>query len=255
MDYMIFDANPAVQSGTGWYLDDSPSPEDHEDAESFAEEVLDRAVVECDGNADYSVGDTIYVLVYCDDGSTYPSSRTLDCDDFTADDSDISEWDSTNSYVECCYGCQGDEPGTVEVQIGATRHGAWYVRTDDGTESETVSGPFATQDEAETAAEAYATEHDEAPDLDDLVSEIIDTEFFGPEATEEAVTAICEAMTVHSQGYLLLPAGEVPGAVGPLWTINGYLECDHIQVDATHDSTEIAAFTLLRGIQQYTCTL
>ena len=78
------------------------------------------------------------------------------------------------------------------------------------------------------AIEEYASENDEEPDI----------------------KAICEEATKHSQGYLLLPAGEFCGhPIGRLWTTNGYLQCEkYVTLDATHPSLAYAADTLLRAV-------
>ena len=99
MEYSIFDSNPNESSGGGEWPDTNSGPdaEDYEDAERLAFDALDWAVEEVDGNRDYSVGDTIWVLVYCDDGTVLQDSRTLELGDFSASDSDItsSEWEAT----------------------------------------------------------------------------------------------------------------------------------------------------------------
>jgi hypothetical protein len=92
-------------------------------------------------------------------------------------------------------------------------------------------------------------EHDETPDTDALVDEIVASGYFGA-ADADDVRSVLAAATAYSQGYLLLSAGDVPRPAGIAWATSGYLECDHVQICATHESEASAAHELLRAIQE-----
>lgn len=167
-----------------------------------------------------------------------------------------AEWDRVEhiaTYVSCCYGAEGDEPGEVQVSLErATAYGivGWRWREHDAGE-DLESGPV-TLDRAEAveAGEDYAEESDETPGLDSLIDEIIETGYLA--ASREEIRAICAAASSHSQGYLLLPRGELPHPIDVAWTTSGYLDLPEdqwITLAATHDREEIAADALLRAIR------
>lgn len=165
---------------------------------------------------------------------------------------DWRQVDGITAYTACVYGKDGDEPGEVRVVLeSATEYGVtayrWAEKDDGGTHER---GPITLdRDEAVKAGEEYASENDEEPDTDDLIRQIVETGYFG-DADADDIKAICEEATKHSQGYLLLPAGEFCGQpIGRLWTTNGYLQCEkYVTLDATHPSTAYAADALLRAV-------
>lgn len=160
---------------------------------------------------------------------------------------------SLAAYTACVYG-NGDEPGEVRVVLySATEYGItayrWVEEDDGGTHEQ---GPVTLdRDEAIELGEEYAVENDEEPDAADLIRQIVETGYFG-DADAASVGAICEEATKYSQGYLLLPAGEVCGPIGRLWTTNGYLQSEYVTLDATHASLAYAADALLRAVHQAT---
>ena len=165
-----------------------------------------------------------------------------------------SDWKNDEeiaSYTSCVYGPSGDQPGTVRVSLQrAEEYGieAWRWQDDDDSYAD-ETGPI-TLDRTEACEDgaAHATDSDESPDLNDLIEEIVATGYFG-KADAAAIERICDAACEHSCGVLLLPAGDLP--VGPLpWTTSGWLECDHVRIDADHESPERAAWQLLRVIEQ-----
>lgn len=168
LTYEVFDGNPNEVGGCGWPdISGSPDAEEYDDAQELATAVLDWAAGECDGNRDYSIGDTLYVIVRRPDGSQVQDSRTLELEDFDGSVSDVNEWEHIADYVACLYGTDGDQPGDCVVEIGKTPHGAWYVRHgDDGCKDED-EGPFATRDEAEARAQEWADELNEACEGED----------------------------------------------------------------------------------------
>lgn len=161
--------------------------------------------------------------------------------------------DGITAYTACVYGSRGDEPGEVLVVLqSATEYGItayrWAEKDDSGTYE---TGPVTLdRDEAVSGGEDYAEENDEEPDADDLIRQIVETGYFG-DASSDDIRAICKEATEHSQGYLLLPAGEFVGhPIGRMWTTNGYLDqCDkYVTLDATHPSIAYAADALLRAV-------
>lgn len=154
-------------------------------------------------------------------------------------------------YTLCCYGRNGDEPGQQEVWLQrAEAYGivAYRWRADDG-EQETDRGyPTLDEDQAIEDGREYAEANDEGLDTDELLDQIVATGYFG-DADADDIRAICEEATQHSQGYLLLPKGEPVGhPVSRMWTTNGYLDGDHLQLSATHSDISYAAASLLRQV-------
>jgi hypothetical protein len=168
---------------------------------------------------------------------------------------DRADWqtdDGITTYTACVYGSEGDKPGEVRVvlqsvaEYGITAY-RWAEQDGSGTHE---SGPITLdRDEAVSGGEDYASENDEEPNAEELIAKIVETGYFG-EADADDIRAICKAATEHSQGYLLLPAGEFCGhPIGRVWTTNGYLQCDkYVTLDATHPNIAYAADTLLRAV-------
>lgn len=157
------------------------------------------------------------------------------------------------TYTACVYGPAGDQPGTCEVVLesGTVDDGVtvyrWTAQDDCGVYE---SGqPTLTRDKAIRDGQEMAAQSNDEPDYDSLVEQIIETGAFG-DADADDIMAICTAATRHSQGHLLLPLGEpVAQPIGRMWTTNGYLECDHIALDATYPRPSHAAAGLLQAIQ------
>lgn len=173
LSYEVFDGDPTTSGPCSWGAesrDDAPNVADYTDPAELAEAVLDWAVGEID-DIDYSIGDRLWVIVYGGPNGNVEHSRTLQLDDFSPSYSDVTEWETTHSYVACLYGTDGDQPGDCEVQIGKTPCGAWYVRHGDDGCKEEYAGPFATRVEAEASAKECADENNEAvpgEDADDM---------------------------------------------------------------------------------------
>lgn len=171
----------------------------------------------------------------------------LDLDDVFSTADWIRE-DVIASPTVCCYGPDGDSSGKVDIwleraeEFGIT---AWRWTEDESGESgEVYLSHFA----AIEAAEAHAEEIEEFPNVDSIVDEIVETGYFGS-ATADEIKALCESACLHSQGFYLLRRGELPHPLGSAWTTNGYLQCEYITLDATHDDVSAAADTLLRAIR------
>jgi hypothetical protein len=80
----------------------------------------------------------------------------------------------------------------------------------------------------------------------ELISEIEEAGYF---EDPEIIPEIVQALTKHSQGYLLITPN-ICSPVGTRWTTNGYLQCDHIRVRATYATETMAAQALLDAIQE-----
>lgn len=160
----------------------------------------------------------------------------------------IGTWEPVDSYLHRGYGRDGDELGEVPVSVARYTteddESGWIVAEtpDEATE---YHGRYATREEAVAAAEALAEELDETPDLAEIVADIQATGYFDD---PDIVPAIVAAATQYSQGYLLVTP-DIHQPVGTRWTTSGYLECDHITLDATYGTKEQAAEALLRAIQ------
>jgi len=166
--------------------------------------------------------------------------------------SDWQEIEEIATYTACVYGAEGDAPGEVRIALeSAEEYGIvayrWALKDDGGTHER---GPITLdRSEAIAAGEECAAENDETPDADDLIRQIVETGYFG-DADVDDIRAVCEEATKHSQGYLLLPAGEFIGhPIGRMWTTNGYLQCDrYVTLDATQPNVSYAADALLRAV-------
>lgn len=161
------------------------------------------------------------------------------------------------TYVICAFGKNWDELGEVDmyVQPGIVtledneKVTIWRA-IDAGRELEWW---FATREEAVTCAEEVAVDEDASPDMEEIIAAIIETGYFG-DADSDDIRDICHEATRHSQGYLLLPRGSFVGhPIGRMWTTNGYLQCDHISLDATHGRIDLAAAELLHITKLATC--
>lgn len=163
------------------------------------------------------------------------------------------ESDAAASYTSCVYGADGTEPGTVSIYVeSAEVLGQTYYRWreyDDGG-SYDHGEPTLDRDQAKAQAVEQAEARDDSPNADDLIEQIVSTGYFG-EATADELREICQAATEHSEGVLLLPAGEFCGRpIGRLWaTGNAWLEVPHLRLAAGHDDLARAADALLRAIR------
>lgn len=204
-------------------------------------------------------GNTIYIVTTQSIDCLEPEDEEpepLDLDAMFAS----SHWrfvDNIATYTACVYGANGDQPGEVEIVLQSAEEDdvtayRWAERDDGGTHE---TGEITLdRDAAIAAGEEYASENDEEPDPEELIRQIVETGYFG-DADAGDIRAICLEATRHSQGYLLLPAGEFVGhPIGRMWTTNGYLQCDHVRLGATYPSVAMAADALLRAVTTETET-
>lgn len=173
-----------------------------------------------------------------------------------ADDASSKVLEQITTYTACVYGKNGDEPGAVEINLecaevdlddDSTVTLYRWIEQDDGGIQET--GEW-TNDKSTAieGGEEYASDNDETPDLDSLISEIEETGFF---KDNDIIPAVIKSATQHSQGYLLVTP-DISEPIGTMWTTNGYLQRDdYISLDATYPSEAYAADALLRAINDY----
>jgi len=155
----------------------------------------------------------------------------------------IETIETIDTYIACCYGGDGLQPGETEVVLQRSEGGEyrWY---DEGSE-----GEWTTRGAAIDGGCQHATASDETPDLVTTVDEIVATGYFGGADTDN-ILAICECAASHSEGYLLLPAGDpIAYPIGRLWTTDGYLQIREYICLPASPSVALAADTLLRSIE------
>lgn len=160
--------------------------------------------------------------------------------------------DSIGSYVACCYGCNGDEPGDVEIALEhAERYGIdayrWIERDDAGTNER---GPITLdREEAVTAGEEYATENDETPDEDDQIQAIIDAGWFADSVDADDIRAIIEYCHSHNnlgQGHVIVDRDGRRE-----WVTTGYVEHEAMYIGIPHGGQPWSAYAvdILRGTE------
>jgi hypothetical protein len=170
----------------------------------------------------------------------------LDLDDVFS----MSDWDdieNITSFTACVYGRDGDEPGDISVDLQhTTAYGitAWRWLERDAAGSYERGPITLDRQEAVEGGKEYADENDDPPDYDSTLRQIVATGYFGDsDATD--ISLVCSEATRYSQGYLLLPKGYIPRPLGVAWTVDGYLEQEHVQLPATYGQVEYAACALL----------
>lgn len=172
------------------------------------------------------------------------------------------EWeadgDAVCSYVARCYGPDGDQPGTVAVEIESAT-----VKSEDGDREVTIyrwrdtddggrldSGPARwTRERAEEDARGHADDSDETPCLDETIAAIIETGTFAADADD--VRRVCAAAVSHTEGYLMLAVGQgLPDPAGIAWATSGYLQVPYVTLQCGQDSVELAAAELLLACRE-----
>lgn len=153
----------------------------------------------------------------------------------------------TDTYIACCYGRDGDEPGDVVVQLESAEDddGVTWWRLFEPEACQSSDKMWDDETEARDALADWCEDRDETPDAEDIEAQIRETGYFND---PDIIPLVIAEMTQHSQGYLLLTP-DIGQPVGTRWTTNGYLQCDYISVDATHNNPAVAADSLLRAIQ------
>ncbi len=157
---------------------------------------------------------------------------------------DWYEVDQIDTYIACVFGPDGDQPG--EVRVILQQHDGelyrWAECDDAGTHN--VGDPT-TKGEAIRQGEELARLIDETPDIDECVQRVVASGYFGSAAADD-IREICEHAADHSCGCILLPRGYVPRPM--IWTTDGYLQCDHIVLEAA-DSVALAAHSLAMAVE------
>lgn len=167
---------------------------------------------------------------------------------------ELGDWEEIAEYEGRYYGPDGNELGTIPISIAPVLD----IHTDDvlgwlvaetPDEDTIYHGVYSTEAEAKEAARKLAEKLDETPVLDDVIADIAAVEYFD---NPKIIPLVVDAMTQYSQGYLLITPG-IREPIGTRWTTNGYLQCDHLAMDATYDSREVAAEALLRAVRAVSC--
>ena len=167
-----------------------------------------------------------------------------------------TEWESKETVGEYIFHDGGGGYFGVEIEI--------QIATDEDTDTDVyrvhercdggcgdASDILHDLDSARRLAKSWIEDRDDCPDLGDLIEQIVATGVLG-DADEDDVRRLCKAATKHSQGVLLVPtAGPQGHMTWWTWITNGWLECDHISLDATHDRIELAAADLLAVCESY----
>ena len=160
--------------------------------------------------------------------------------------------EAIDTYIACCYGRDGDEPGSVEIVLqeaspcGVTIY-RWAERDDGGTH-ETGCAMF-DRDESVASGKAYAEENDETPNADDQVAEILAADWFSASVDDGDVRAIIDYIEGHSdlgQGHVIVDRDGWRE-----WVTTGYVERDAVYVGIPHGgfgSWAAAASALLRAV-------
>jgi len=167
----------------------------------------------------------------------------------TIDPERLGKWQDVESYLGRYYGSNGNELGKIPISIAPQMEGdtvvSWVV-AETPDEATIFHGSYNTKKEARIAAKELAEELDETPDLEELIEEIKETNYF---EDPDIIPFVVKAMTEYSQGYLLITPS-IHHPVGVAWTTNGYLQCDYLGLSATFDTEEQAAETLLSAIRE-----
>jgi len=190
--------------------------------------------------------------------------------DLDIDDCEIGEWKEITSYLGRYYGQNGDELGEIPISIapityfkkcelckgdyeddctacggnGKCESSAWVV-AETSEENTNIHEFYDYEEEAQNAAEELAEELDETPDLDEIIQNIADTDYFDD---PDIIPFVLKSLTEHTQGHLLITP-DIHQPVNVRWTTNGYLDCDHISISADFENKFEAAEALLKAVK------
>lgn len=189
---------------------------------------------------------------------------TTDCDE-AAENAELDpitpEWvgeqdrspsviETAATYVACCYGTDGDEPGKCEVVIEcAESRGVkayrWADRDDSGTHN---YGDWSFDlDSVRSSAEEVAEENDETPDDDDQMQAILDAGWFADDVDADDIRAIIDYCHSHNglgQGHVIIDRDGRRE-----WVTTGYVEHEAMYISIPHGGQPWSAYAVdvLRG--------
>ena len=143
--------------------------------------------------------------------------------------------DGIGSYVACCYGRDGDEPGTVTVLLeSAECYGitAYRWAEDDGGGADERGEITLDREAAVEDGESHATASDETPDDDEQITDILAAGWFSPQVDAAAVRTIIDYCSDHSslgQGHVIIDRDG-----SREWVTAGYVEHDAMYISIPH---------------------
>ena len=143
--------------------------------------------------------------------------------------------DGIGSYVACCYGRDGDEPGTVTVLLeSAECYGitAYRWAEDDGGGADERGEITLDREAAIEDGESHATGADETPDDDEQIADILAAGWFSSQVDAAAVRTIIGYCSDHSslgQGHVIIDRDG-----SREWVTAGYVEHDAMYISIPH---------------------
>jgi len=166
---------------------------------------------------------------------------------------DYADWqtlEEITAFTYRCFGDNDDEPGLIKIvmqqasEFGITAY-RWIEKTGNHHE---FGKTFLSRDKVIEDAKIHAEEFDESLNMDDTISKIVQTRFFG-NASEDEIRAICHEATRHQNGYLILPKGTFVGyPISKCWSPDAEYEGEYVFLKASCELAVHAAFMLLRAI-------
>jgi len=190
----------------------------------------------------------IAAWLYRDTADADEAAEVADLEEITADwiadqDPRPSWIEDVGMYIACVYGDNGDAPGECEVVIEqAKSHGELAFRSvdrDDSGDHET--GEWSLHYDAVLAeAKKYIAEHDETPDPDEQIAEILQSGWFDADVDASDIREIVDYCHSHNhlgQGHVIIDrAGRRE------WVTTGYVEHDAIYIYIPYSRQPWAAY-------------
>ena len=178
------------------------------------------------------------------------ADRHLDLDSVFSN-ADWRSVDGIATYIACCYGANGNEPGECEVVLErAEAYGIeayrWADRDDSGTNN--TGDIMLDRDEAIEAGKEVASESDETPDADDQIADILAAGWFTSSVDADDVRKIIDYCATYNdlgQGHVII---DHDGRRE--WVTTGYVEHEAVYLSIPHGGQHWSAYAvdLLNGI-------
>ncbi len=191
--------------------------------------------------------------------AAYLYRDTSDCDD-AADNAEIEEitadWiaeqdsrpkviETVGTYIACCYGSNGDEPGECEmviecVEANGVKAYRWADRDDSGTND---TGDWSLDyEEVEAAAKKEIEDRDETPDDDEQVQEILDAGWFAADVDADDIRGLVDYCHKHNnlgQGHVIIDRDG-----HRKWVTTGYVEHEAMYISIPHGGQPWSAYAV-----------
>ena len=161
---------------------------------------------------------------------------------------DRADWrsiDGISSYVACCYGRDGDQPGTITVLLeSAECYGitAYRWAEDDGGGADERGEITLDRAVAVEEGESHARAADETPDDDEQIADILSAGWFAADVDAAAVRKIidyCAEKSALGQGHVII---DREGSRE--WVTGGYVEHDAMYISIPHGGQPWSAYAL-----------